>query len=147
MADVPPPIDHRSMEDHYTTQVLHIEECTSTQCRKMRKPSPPNPPQVYRALLHQTSRTYWKICTYPVQTDPPSQAQVYRDLLHQTSITYWEMRRPSPADWPQVYRALLHQTSITFWQIWTYPVQTDPPTGPNLLIKPKCREPYHTKPV
>ena len=25
-----PPIDHRSMEDHYTKQVSHIEECTDT---------------------------------------------------------------------------------------------------------------------
>ena len=33
------------------------------------------------------------------------------------------------------------------WQIWTYPVQVDPSTGPNLLIEPKCRVPYYTKPV
>ena len=26
----PPPIDHRSMEDHYTDNISHIEECTDT---------------------------------------------------------------------------------------------------------------------
>ena len=29
----------------------------------------------------------------------------------------------------------------------TYPVQMDPPRDPTLLIKPKCMEPYYTKPV
>ena len=34
MADVtPPPIDHRSMEYHYTKEVSHIAECTYTQGR------------------------------------------------------------------------------------------------------------------
>ena len=28
--DIPPPIDHRSIEYHYTTQVSHIAGCTYT---------------------------------------------------------------------------------------------------------------------
>ena len=71
---------------------------------------------------------------------PANRPQVYKALLYQTSITYWEMRRP-PTNWPQVYRALLHQTSRTYGEIWTYSVQMDP------TIKPKCTEPYYTKPV
>ena len=30
MPPTPPPICHRSMEDHYTNYVSHIEECTGT---------------------------------------------------------------------------------------------------------------------
>ena len=26
----PPPIDHRSMQDHYTDYILHIDVCTDT---------------------------------------------------------------------------------------------------------------------
>ena len=116
--------------------------------------SPPNQPQVYRPLPHQTSITYWEM-----RRPAANQAQVCRALLHQTSITYWEMRRPSPANWPQVYRAILHQTSRTYWEIHTYPVQMDPPNraqvyrallhqrGPPVLIEPKCTVTYYTKPV
>ena len=63
------------------------------------RPYPTNWAQVYRAILHQTSRKYWHILTYPAQMDPPTKQA-------------------------QVCRALLHQTSITLWQLQTYPVQT-----------------------
>ena len=56
---------------------------------------------------------------------PPNQTQVYRALLHQTSTTYWETRRTSTANWAQVYRSLLQQTTRTHWEICTYPVQID----------------------
>ena len=127
----------------------------------MGRPSSANWPQVYQALLYQTSTTYWEmrrpsLClwtpsvqspTTPQWPSPTNQAQVYRDLLHQTSITYWEMRSPSPADWPHVYRALLLQTSIIYLTNMDIPSASGPPTGLNLLIEPKCREPYYTKPV
>ena len=40
----------------------------------MRKPFPANQPQVYKALLNQTSMTYGEVQTYPVQTDPHKEA-------------------------------------------------------------------------
>ena len=48
LADLPP-IDHISLEHHYTKYISHTEECTYTHGR-----CTPNPhqPQAYRALLH-----------------------------------------------------------------------------------------------
>ena len=112
---------------------------TSRTYWEMRRTSPASQPQVYRALLHQTSITYWEMRRF----SPANWPQVYRALLHQTSITYWEMRRPSPTNWPQVYRALLHHISRTYSEIQTYPVQMDDPP----LIYPKSTAPYYTKPV
>ena len=116
---------------------------TSITYWEMSRPPPTNRVQVYRALLHQTSRNYWEMRPYPVQMDTPTDwAQVYRALLHQTSRNYWEMRRPSPTNWAQVYRALLHQTSMNLLRhMHINPVQMDPP------IEPKCTKPCDTKPV
>ena len=79
---------------------------------------PHNQPQVYIALQHQNSITYWQMQTYPGQTDPPN--------------------------WPQVYIGLLHN-SIIYGHMQIYPGQTDPHLPP--LIDPKCTEPYYTKTV
>ena len=81
---------------------------------------PPNWAQVYRALLHQDSISYWEIVTYRGQTDPPAnRGQVYKALLYQSSITYGEIetypeQTDPPANWAEVYRTLLHQSSITY---------------------------------
>ena len=88
-------IEPKCTEPYYTKPVELIEKYGYTQCRQT-----------------------------------PNWAQVYRALLHQTSRTYWEMRRPSPANQPQVYRALLHETSRTYADICIYPVQMDPPIVP-----------------
>ena len=47
----PPPIDHRSMEDHYTDYVSHIEDCTDTSVDRP-----------HLSLL-QLSIHFWKIIT------------------------------------------------------------------------------------
>ena len=104
---------------------------------------------------------------YPVHMYTTIRTKEYRALLHQTSRTYWEMRRPfslikpkctepfytkpvqpiekwghtqcgwSPTIRTKEYRALLHQTSRTYWEM----------RRPSSLIKPKCTGPYYTKPI
>ena len=93
---------------------------------------------------------------------PTNQGQVYRALLHQTSRTYWEMRMPFPTNKPQVYPALLHQNSRTYWKwqgspllielkhteaYYTKPVELLRNEEALLLNGPKCTEAYYTKPV
>ena len=118
-------IELKHTEAYYTKPVEPIEKWGGP---------PAKWAQVYRALLHQNSRTYREMRPYPVQMNPPlikpnctepsytkpvepiekwggpptNQTKVYRALLHQTSRIYWEMRRPFPTIKPQVYRALLH---------------------------------------
>ena len=112
----PPSVQSPTTPNQYN--LLRTEAIPSADEPPTSRPYPANQPNVYRALLHQTSITYWEMRPYPVQTDTPQSspsvqstttskrpsptnpAQVYRDLLHQTSITYWEMRRPSPTNWP-----------------------------------------------
>ena len=127
------------------TQVIE-PKCTEPYYTKEALPA--NWPQVYRALLHQTSTTYWEIRPYPVQMNPQTgPTQLIEPKCTEPSYT----KEALPANWPQVYRALLyrallHQTSITYWEMRPHPVQMDPPqTGPTLLIKPKCSEPYYTE--
>ena len=53
MADIPPPpIEHRSLENHYTKYISHIEECTYTKCRHTEIPRSdiPPPPIKHRSL-------------------------------------------------------------------------------------------------
>ena len=95
-------IELKCTEPYYTKPVEPIEKCI---CTYHSADGSPNWAKVYRPLLHQTSRTYWEIQTYPVQMD-------------------------THTNWAQVYRALLHQTSGTYWEICTYPVQMDPPIEP-----------------
>ena len=105
---------------------------TSITYWERRRPFPTNRPQVYWALLHQTSRPYWGIHTYPVQMDSPIEPKCTKAYNTTTCITYWERRRPSPTNWLHVYRALLHPTSIIYWEIHIYPVKPW-----SLLIEPQ----------
>ena len=53
----PPPIEHRSLENHYITEVSYIVQCTYTHGRLM----PPPPPIEHRCLenpLHEISFIY-----------------------------------------------------------------------------------------
>ena len=92
------------------------------------------------------------------ETSPAYLLQVYRALLHQTSRTSRQIRRPSASNWLQVFRALLQQSGIKYWEIHTYPVQTNPPNQAQMyiallhqrgppLIELNCTESYYTKPV
>ena len=71
-------------------------------------------PQCTPSILSPTTPNQYNLLRNEEALPSTNQPQVYRALLHQTSVTYWEMRRPSTAKQPQVYRALLHQTSITW---------------------------------
>ena len=127
--DPPPLIDPNCTEPYYTKPVEPIEKWGGP---------PTNQTKVYRALLHQTSRTYWEMR----RPSPTNWPQVYRALLHQTSMTYWEMRpypvqMDAPFNKAQLYRALLNQDSITYWEM-RRPSQTN---------WTRCTEPYYTKPV
>ena len=89
------PIDHRSVEHHYTKSVSHIEECTYThgrctpqlttdlwntitpnQCHIQKNAHLPMvdvPPIEHRSLetpLHRISFTYRRMCIYPWQMYP-----------------------------------------------------------------------------
>ena len=81
----PPPLGYpKCTEPDYSKQVEPIE--------KWGGPTLLIKVQVYRAILHQTSKVYWEIRRH----SPAYIPQVYRALLNQTKITDWEMRRPSP---------------------------------------------------
>ena len=56
----PPPIKHRSVQNHYTTQVSYIAQCTYTHGRL----PPCNEAWIPWILLHQTCHISWHIYIY-----------------------------------------------------------------------------------
>ena len=96
-------------------------------------------------------------CTKPYYTKPVEPIEKWGHI----QCRYPSASMPYPANQPQVYRALLHQTSRTYWEIrrpllikpkctqpyYTKPVKPIEKWGGPPLIKPKCTEPYYNKPV
>ena len=77
-----------------------------------------NQPHMYRALLHQTSITYWEMRPYPVQMDPPQADPTQLINPKHTEPSYTKPVEP-----------------IEKWG------------GPPPIIDPKCSESYYTKSV
>ena len=71
----PPPIDHRCMEYHYTTEVSHIAECTSLHgtCTP--------PPFDYRSMEYHYTKWVWhRGIWWP------------RGVLHKVILTFWHFQ-------------------------------------------------------
>ena len=89
-----------------------------------------NPAQVYRALLHQDTMTYWEIKPYPLLIKQKSTEPYYTSTVWAIEKSTHDQGRQTPANQAQVYRTLLDQHSMSYWEINTYLGQTDPPMNP-----------------
>ena len=86
---IPPPINKRSMQDHYTDYVSHIEECTDTSGDRSHP-------------LLQWTIDLWKITTL-VQTDPtppPINKRSMQDL-YTDYVSHIDVFTDTSADRPQ----------------------------------------------
>ena len=81
----PPPIDHRSMEDHQTNYISHIDVCTDTSADRPH----PSPPINHRSMEdHYTNYvSHTEECT-DTSADRPH-------LLHQSTIHLWKTAKPT----------------------------------------------------
>ena len=98
----PPPIEHRSMEYHYTKEVSHIPECTYTLARCT--PTPIDHRCMEYHYTQYISHIEECIYTHGRQT-PCNQPYIHVTPLHPISFTYrrmhiyqWQMYHLPPLD-------------------------------------------------
>ena len=91
----PPPIEHRSLQHHYTQPVSHIEECTYTHDRMDHTP----PPIEHRYMQHHYTHiifTYRKMHIYPWADGPPNWPYISATPLHLHKFHIYRRMHISP---------------------------------------------------
>ena len=124
MADrPPPPIGHRSLQQHYNKSVTHIPMAVGPLLRYL--------PQISATPLHQISFIYRKMHIYPWKMDPPPLPIDHRSLQHHYSKSATHIEQC-------IYthgRQTPHQLTIdlcnttTMNQLYIYPWKMDPSPG------------------
>ena len=128
----PPPIDHRSLEDHYTASVSwQIEPIPSS-----------NWSLISGRPLHWLCCTYCRMHRYQCRQTPPPPPIDHRSLEdHYTASVSWQIEPIPSSNWSLISGRPLHWLCCTYCRMHRYQCRQTPPPPP---IDHRCMVNHYT---